>query len=73
MFLPAEQTGSPMTYMLKGKQYIVLAIGGRGFTSEFIAFKLPGGEAPPPRRRQELYVTSPAPASAVRPSPAWFR
>jgi quinoprotein glucose dehydrogenase len=42
VFLPAEQSGSPMTYMLGGKQYIVLAIGGRGFSSEFIAFKLPG-------------------------------
>jgi len=42
VYMPAEQSGSPMTYMLKGKQYIVLAIGGRNFTSEFIAFKLPG-------------------------------
>jgi len=42
VFLPAEQSGSPMTYMLGGKQYIVLAIGGRGFSSEFIAFRLPG-------------------------------
>ena len=42
VFLPAEQSGSPMTYMLNGKQYIVLAIGGRSFTSEFIAFRLPG-------------------------------
>jgi quinoprotein glucose dehydrogenase len=42
VFLPAEQSGSPMTYMLGGKQYIVLAIGGRGFPSEFIAFRLPG-------------------------------
>jgi quinoprotein glucose dehydrogenase len=50
VFMPAEQSGSPMTYMLKGKQYIVLAIGGRGFTSEFIAFRLPGGD-PAPRRR----------------------
>ena len=54
VFLPAEQSGSPMTYMYKRKQYILLAIGGRGFTSEFIAFKLPDGAAPPPRRRQEL-------------------
>ncbi|MEI7791008.1 MAG: PQQ-binding-like beta-propeller repeat protein [Alphaproteobacteria bacterium] len=54
VFLPAEQSGSPMTYIYKGKQYILLAIGGRGFTSEFIAFKLPDGAAPPPRRRQEL-------------------
>jgi quinoprotein glucose dehydrogenase len=51
VFLPAEQSGSPMTYMLKGQQYIVLAIGGRNFTSEFIAFRLPGGPAPAPRRR----------------------
>jgi len=50
VFLPAEQSGSPMTYMLGGKQYIVLAIGGRGFSSEFIAFKLPSGESPEPRR-----------------------
>jgi quinoprotein glucose dehydrogenase len=54
VFMPAEQSGSPMTYMLRGQQYIVLAIGGRGFTSEFIAFKLPGGAAPPPRQRIEL-------------------
>jgi len=41
VFLPAEQSGSPMTYMLGGRQYIVLAIGGRNFTGEFIAFRLP--------------------------------
>ena len=28
VYMPAPQTGSPMTYMLNGKQYIVLAIGG---------------------------------------------
>jgi quinoprotein glucose dehydrogenase len=54
VFMPAEQSGSPMTYMLKGQQYIVLAIGGRGFTSEFIAFRLPGGASLPPRQRIEL-------------------
>ncbi len=42
VFMPAQQTGSPMTYMLGGRQYIVLAIGGRGVPSEFIAFRLPG-------------------------------
>jgi len=41
VFMPAGQTGSPMTYMLNGKQYIVLAIGGPGFPGELIAFKLP--------------------------------
>ena len=42
VYMPAEQSGSPMTYMLGGKQYIVLAIGGRSFSSEFIAFRLAG-------------------------------
>jgi quinoprotein glucose dehydrogenase len=39
--LPAGQTGTPMTYTLNGKQYIVLAIAGPGFPAELIAFKLP--------------------------------
>jgi hypothetical protein len=30
-----------MTYMLNGKQYIVLAIGGARFPGELIAFRLP--------------------------------
>ncbi|MES1164903.1 MAG: pyrroloquinoline quinone-dependent dehydrogenase, partial [Verrucomicrobiota bacterium] len=40
VYMPAPQTGSPMTYMLNGKQYIVLAIGGARFPGELIAFKL---------------------------------
>jgi len=39
--LPAGQTGTPMTYTLNGKQYIVLAIAGPGFPAELIAFRLP--------------------------------
>ncbi len=39
--MPAPQTGSPMTYMLNGKQYLVLAIGGTGVPSELVAYKLP--------------------------------
>ena len=38
---PAAQTGSPMTYMLEGRQYIVLAVGGRTYQAELIAFRLP--------------------------------
>jgi len=30
VFMPAPQTGCPMTYMMGGRQYIVLAIGGPG-------------------------------------------
>ena len=42
VYMPAGQTGTPMTYMLNGKQYIVVAIGGQGFPAELIAYKLPG-------------------------------
>ncbi len=36
--MPAPQTGSPMTYMLDGKQYLIVAIGGAGFPAELIAY-----------------------------------
>jgi quinoprotein glucose dehydrogenase len=42
VLMPAQQTGSPMTYMLNGKQYIVIAVGGGGYPGELIAFRLPG-------------------------------
>jgi quinoprotein glucose dehydrogenase len=41
VFMPAPQTGSPMTYLHNGKQYIVLAISGQGYSGELIAFRLP--------------------------------
>jgi quinoprotein glucose dehydrogenase len=41
VFMPAPQTGSPMTYMYNGKQYIVVAISGASYTGELLAFKLP--------------------------------
>jgi quinoprotein glucose dehydrogenase len=41
VFMPAPQTGSPMTYMLNDQQYIVVAISGPGFPGELIAYKLP--------------------------------
>ena len=43
--MPAGQTGTPMTYTLKGKQYIVVAISGAGFPAELIAFKLADEDA----------------------------
>jgi quinoprotein glucose dehydrogenase len=42
VFMPAPQTGSPMTYMLNGKQYLVVAISGAGYSGELVAFTLPG-------------------------------
>ena len=41
VYMPAPQSGSPMTYRLGGRQYIVVAIGGGGYPSEFLAFRLP--------------------------------
>ena len=41
VFMPAGETGSPMTYMLNGKQYIVIAVGGAGFPAELLAYRLP--------------------------------
>ncbi len=41
VYMPAPQTGTPMTYTLNGRQYIVLAIGGQGFPAELIAYRLP--------------------------------
>ncbi|MBV9504415.1 MAG: pyrroloquinoline quinone-dependent dehydrogenase [Acidobacteriia bacterium] len=38
--MPAGQTGTPITYLLNGKQYIVLAIGGLNFPAELVAFDL---------------------------------
>ena len=40
VYMPAPQSGSPMTYMLNGQQYIVLAISGAGYSGELVAFKL---------------------------------
>jgi quinoprotein glucose dehydrogenase len=42
VYIPAPQTGSPMTYLLNGKQYIVVAVSGAGYSGELIAFRLPG-------------------------------
>jgi quinoprotein glucose dehydrogenase len=41
VYLPAPQSGSPMTYMLNGTQYIVVAIGGAGHPGELFALKGP--------------------------------
>ena len=38
--LSAPQSGSPMTYMLDGEQYLVLAVSGPGYSGELLAFKL---------------------------------
>ena len=41
VFMPTGVSGSPMTYMHDGKQYVVTAISGGGFAGELMAFRLP--------------------------------
>jgi quinoprotein glucose dehydrogenase len=41
VYIPAAQTGSPMTYMLDGKQFLVVAVGGGTHQGELVAFALP--------------------------------
>jgi quinoprotein glucose dehydrogenase len=41
VYMPAGQSGTPMTYMFDGKQYIVVAIGNAAYPSELLAFRLP--------------------------------
>jgi quinoprotein glucose dehydrogenase len=38
--LPSHATGVPMTYLAKGKQYIVVAVGGRGEPAELVALSV---------------------------------
>jgi quinoprotein glucose dehydrogenase len=42
VYMDAPESGSPMTYMVDGKQYVVLATSGFGNSGEYIAFALPG-------------------------------
>ena len=41
VYMPAPQSGSPMTYMHGGEQYIVVAVSGAQYSGELLAFKLP--------------------------------
>jgi quinoprotein glucose dehydrogenase len=41
VYMPAPQSGSPMTYMADGKQYIVVAVSGGAYSGEYIAYSLP--------------------------------
>jgi quinoprotein glucose dehydrogenase len=40
VYMPAPQGGGPMTYMYDNKQYIVVAVGGPGYSGELLAFRL---------------------------------
>jgi quinoprotein glucose dehydrogenase len=44
VYLPAPQSGSPMTYRFNGRQYIVVAVSGGAYSGEYISFALPATE-----------------------------
>jgi quinoprotein glucose dehydrogenase len=46
VWMPAPQTGSPMTYSVNGKQYIVVAVSGGTYSGEYLAFALPDDARP---------------------------
>ena len=46
VLMPAGQTGSPMSYMINGRQFIVVAVSGAGAQAEYLAFALPEQKQP---------------------------
>jgi len=47
VWMPAPQSGSPMTYMVDGKQYIIVAVSGGNYSGEYIAYTLPASAQRP--------------------------
>src|SRR5262249_14712997 len=41
VFIPAPQSGSPMTYMANGRQHVIVAVSGGPYSGEYISFALP--------------------------------
>jgi len=41
IFMAAPQSGTPMTYSLNSRQYIVVAISGGAYSGEYVAYRLP--------------------------------
>ncbi|MEQ8263932.1 PQQ-binding-like beta-propeller repeat protein [Pseudohaliea sp.] len=46
--LPAGATGSPMSYLYEGRQYILLAAGGEGGGPQWVALGIPDSPQPSP-------------------------
>ena len=41
VYMPAQQSGTPMTYALGARQFIVVPISGANYSGEYLAFALP--------------------------------
>ena len=44
VWMPAPVSGSPMTYRIGGRQFIVIAVSGGNYSGEYIAFGLPASD-----------------------------
>jgi quinoprotein glucose dehydrogenase len=47
VYMPAQQSGTPMTYMVNGRQFIVVAVSGGNYSGEYLSFALPRPEVSP--------------------------
>lgn len=45
VLMPAQISGSPMTYSIDGRQFIVVAVSGGNYSGEYISFRLPQTES----------------------------
>jgi quinoprotein glucose dehydrogenase len=45
VWMPAGQSGSPMTYTVDGKQYIIVAVSGGNYSGDYIAYSLPSSNS----------------------------
>jgi quinoprotein glucose dehydrogenase len=41
VWMPAQQSGSPMTFRWNGRQYIIVAVSGGNYSGEYICYSLP--------------------------------
>jgi quinoprotein glucose dehydrogenase len=41
VWMPAQQSGSPMTYSVDGKQFIIVTVSDPRYSGEYLAFSLP--------------------------------
>jgi quinoprotein glucose dehydrogenase len=47
VWMPAPVSGSPMTYSVGGRQFIVIAVSGGNYSGEYLGFALPESELRP--------------------------
>jgi hypothetical protein len=40
VYMPAPQTGSPMTYLVNGRQFLTVSISGPGYSGELLTLRV---------------------------------